>query len=211
MGRKPKDAAYTSKREDEIIQAAITIFSEKGFSAATTSEIAKKAGIAEGTIFRYFKTKKDILHGIMLKLIKTFSSNLILSPIEKIFKESEGKDLRNVFNEIVRDRLKMARNIQPMAQVLLTEAIYHADIREALYENIYLKALELFRVFRNEAAAKGIIRSDIPSETILRTAVGAMAALIAQHSMMMTPQNEDWLEKEINAVVDILLNGISSE
>ncbi len=50
------------EKEQRILEAAIAVFSEKGFSAATTSEIAKNAGVAEGTIFRYFKTKKDILN-----------------------------------------------------------------------------------------------------------------------------------------------------
>lgn len=41
-----------------ILEAAIEIFSDKGYSAAATSEIAQKAGVAEGTIFRYYKTKR---------------------------------------------------------------------------------------------------------------------------------------------------------
>ena len=45
------------EKEEKILKSAIKIFSEKGFSASTTSEIAKDAGVAEGTIFRYFKTK----------------------------------------------------------------------------------------------------------------------------------------------------------
>lgn len=45
-------------RKEAVLKAAVKIFSEKGYSAATTSEIAKEAGVAEGTIFRYFKTKK---------------------------------------------------------------------------------------------------------------------------------------------------------
>ncbi|MHB8066249.1 MAG: TetR/AcrR family transcriptional regulator, partial [Ruminiclostridium sp.] len=48
-------------KEKRILEAAIQISNEKGFSSATTSEIAKRAGVAEGTIFRYFKTKHDIL------------------------------------------------------------------------------------------------------------------------------------------------------
>lgn len=41
-----------------ILEAAIDVFAEKGFSAAATSEIAQRAGVAEGTIFRYYRTKK---------------------------------------------------------------------------------------------------------------------------------------------------------
>ncbi len=44
----------------KILQAALWIFSNKGFYRATTKEISDKAGIAEGTLFNYFKTKEDL-------------------------------------------------------------------------------------------------------------------------------------------------------
>ena len=47
-----------NEKEQKILNAACLVFSQKGYSSATTSEIAKWAGVAEGTIFRYFKTKK---------------------------------------------------------------------------------------------------------------------------------------------------------
>jgi AcrR family transcriptional regulator len=45
---------------DRIVAAALTLFQSKGFEATTTREIARKAGLAEGTVFNYFKTKDDI-------------------------------------------------------------------------------------------------------------------------------------------------------
>src|SRR5882672_8739296 len=43
-----------------IVTAALQLFQTKGFEATTTRAIARKAGIAEGTVFNYFKTKEDI-------------------------------------------------------------------------------------------------------------------------------------------------------
>lgn len=73
-------------KEKRILEAAISISVEKGFSSTTTSEIAKRAGVAEGTIFRYFKTKKEIIHGIMLQAIKITTDKIILNPLNNIFK-----------------------------------------------------------------------------------------------------------------------------
>lgn len=53
-----KEDGQMTPKQISILEAAIEIFSDKGFSAASTSEIAQKAGVAEGTIFRYYKTKK---------------------------------------------------------------------------------------------------------------------------------------------------------
>ena len=43
-----------------IVKAALSLFQTKGFDATTTKAIARKAGIAEGTVFNYFKSKDDI-------------------------------------------------------------------------------------------------------------------------------------------------------
>ena len=45
------------------ILEAVDMFGEKGYASTSTSEIAKRAGVAEGTIFRYYKTKRFITSG----------------------------------------------------------------------------------------------------------------------------------------------------
>lgn len=53
-----QDKDFTDKQK-KILIAAIESFAEKGYASTSTSEIAKKAGVAEGTIFRHYKTKKS--------------------------------------------------------------------------------------------------------------------------------------------------------
>lgn len=56
-GRRAQNKEATRER---IVTAALGLFQTKGFDATTTKEIARKAGIAEGTVFNYFPTKDDI-------------------------------------------------------------------------------------------------------------------------------------------------------
>lgn len=58
--RKGRRAANKAATERRIVTAALGLFQSKGFEATTTRAIAKKAGIAEGTVFNYFPTKEDI-------------------------------------------------------------------------------------------------------------------------------------------------------
>src|SRR5262252_4396456 len=53
-------AQTKQKIRDNIVRAALELFQTKGFETTTTKAIARKAGIAEGTVFNYFKTKEDI-------------------------------------------------------------------------------------------------------------------------------------------------------
>ena len=58
--RKPSRATKKAATRARIVTAALALFQTRGFDATTTRAIAKKAGIAEGTVFNYFPTKEDI-------------------------------------------------------------------------------------------------------------------------------------------------------
>jgi AcrR family transcriptional regulator len=62
--KKPRPATRRATQKqrirDRIVKAALSLFQTKGFDATTTRAIARKAGIAEGTVFNYFKSKEDI-------------------------------------------------------------------------------------------------------------------------------------------------------
>jgi TetR/AcrR family fatty acid metabolism transcriptional regulator len=65
-------------RRESIIQAAIEVFSKKGFQAASISEIAQKAGVAEGSIYQYFKNKEDLFFSIPIEETIQFRTQLEL-------------------------------------------------------------------------------------------------------------------------------------
>jgi TetR/AcrR family fatty acid metabolism transcriptional regulator len=65
-------------RRESIIQAAIEVFSKKDFKTASISEIAQKAGIADGTIYQYFKNKEDLFFSIPIQKTNEFRSQLEL-------------------------------------------------------------------------------------------------------------------------------------
>jgi len=71
-------------RRESIIQAAIEVFSKKGFQAATISEIAQRADVAEGSIYQYFKNKEDLFFSIPIEKTKEFRAQLELH-LEGIF------------------------------------------------------------------------------------------------------------------------------
>lgn len=56
-GKREQNKGHTKER---ILAAALELFQQKGLENATTKEISRKAGIAEGTLFNYFKTKEDL-------------------------------------------------------------------------------------------------------------------------------------------------------
>jgi AcrR family transcriptional regulator len=165
-------------KEQKILEAAIAVFSEKGFSGATTSEIAKRAGVAEGTIFRYFKTKKDILQGILIQLLNLAGEPIIIEGIRKILLNTENKDLREVLKAFIYDRLEVLGSVLPMIKIIITEALYHDDIREAFFQNIVSKVFEIFTIFHRQMLERGLIRENVNVLAMGRSIIGNIVLFI---------------------------------
>lgn len=64
LKREEKRRMIADHRRQQILDAAREVFSQKGFDKGTTAEIARTAGIAEGTIYNYFRNKRDLLTAI---------------------------------------------------------------------------------------------------------------------------------------------------
>lgn len=61
----PKFRRRKADRPAEIVQAALSVFAEKGFAAAKLEDIAKRAGVSKGAIYLYFETKEDIFRAVV--------------------------------------------------------------------------------------------------------------------------------------------------
>src|SRR5215475_11676893 len=60
-----KFRAPATEKERSIIEAALGLMSERGVDGATTAEIARRAGVTEKTLFRYFPSKKDLVRRVL--------------------------------------------------------------------------------------------------------------------------------------------------
>lgn len=69
-------SATSNGSKNKIIKAALHLFTKKGIKSTTTKELAQKAGIAEGTIYNYFKNKEDIANFLFKYYIDEFSEYL---------------------------------------------------------------------------------------------------------------------------------------
>lgn len=70
MPSKPKKRLKHEDRRAQIVDAALNLFSEKGFSGTRTKEIARAAGISEALIFRHFKSKEELYNEALKETLK---------------------------------------------------------------------------------------------------------------------------------------------
>ena len=197
----------SENKEEKILKSAIKLFSQKGFSATTTSEIAKDAGVAEGTVFRYYRTKKYLLIKVMGKLIEVMSEELIENSAGKILKENQNKDDKEILKMLLMDRLEVFNKYWDIIQVVITEMQFHKDIRESFFKNVVFKVKNVLSEFLERGIAKGRFKNFDPM-LVSRALIGTFMAYIIQKKIM----GENILSEngqEIDEIIELFLNGLA--
>lgn len=201
------DEGKKTEKQLRIIQAATEIFSEKGFSAASTSEIAQRAGVAEGTIFRHYKTKKDLLLSIVGPILAKTVAPLFLRDFAKLLDQPYAR-VEDFYKTVLRDRLEFARKNAKILRIVIQELPFHPELlgqaqilfREHVYERIK-------RVYAHFQAQGQLIEA--PSFRIIRFSVTTIMGMVLTHALLL-PEVPIDDEEEITWTIEALLHGIGS-
>ena len=138
----------------KIISAATKVFAKNGFYKAKVSEIAKKAGIADGTIYIYFKHKDDILialfEGKMQEVLDNMKKQISLEsdPLKKI-------------QRFALIHLKLIEDNKDMAEIIQVELRQSGKFMKNYHNEKFTQYLDLIGDIIEEGKEKGLIKSDI--------------------------------------------------
>lgn len=199
------DDKKITDKQAKILEAAIEIFSEKGFAATSTSEIAQKAGVAEGTIFRHYKTKKDLLLSIAGPIATKMVAPFLMRDFARLL-DLPYKEADDFFRAIARDRIEFARKNVKLIKILFHEVPFQPELMEqikSLMTNVVVTRME--RIIKHFQEQGQIIEA--PPWRIMRSAVSMLIGMIIFH-VFLTPESQFDEEEEINRTVDILMYGI---
>src|SRR6202034_633563 len=148
------------KSEDKrnaILDAAMRVFAQRGLTAAPTSEISKEAGVAEGTLFTYFKTKDDLMNALYRE-IKLELADAMMSGFPR--KKTVRTRLRHVWDGYVnwgvanREKRRVLAQLQ-VSGMLSQETIAAGSAPFVEIQNTIRGAIE-----------QHILRTDLPDELL---------------------------------------------
>ena len=205
-----KKEAFTEKHL-KILEAAVRVFSEKGFSASRTSEVAKAAGVSEGTIFNYFKTKKDLLTGLLVPLGDRVLQPFVLSGLEKVIQSGGDREMEDVLRDLMKDRVHLIQNNLPLVKTMAVEAAYHPELLQPLKEHVVPQALEMASNFLSKQQEQGNIREEIDATRALRVFMSMVFGYVMMRNVLgdVLPLAEE--DEEIDKILDIFLHGVKAE
>ncbi|KUO52053.1 MAG: TetR family transcriptional regulator [Desulfitibacter sp. BRH_c19] len=192
-------------KQRRVLEAAVEVFSEKGFAAASTSEIAQKAGVAEGTVFKHYKTKKGLLFSILSPTILKLGAPILIRDFEKVL-EAEYQHFGDFLRALIEDRLEYATKNTAAVKILVNEVSFHPELREMLKEVFNERVLPRLQKAIKHFQEKGEL-AKLPDSTIIRLIISTTVGYAAAR-LIMLPDN-DWNdEEEIEMMIEFLLKGL---
>ncbi|MGM0779383.1 MAG: TetR/AcrR family transcriptional regulator [Bacillota bacterium] len=197
-----------TEKQKKIIMAAIESFSEKGYAATSTSEIAKKAGVAEGTIFRHYKTKKDLLMGIVSPMMAKLIAPFVIKDLYKVINH-EYEHFEDFLRAMMENRIEFLKNNMPLIKILIQEIPFHPELKEQFKEHIAMKVFDRFASLAEYYQKKGQI-IDIPAYSAVRmTFTSIFGFLIARYLILPEADWDD--EEEIELTIQFIMHGLSAK
>jgi len=160
------------KSEDKrnaILDAATRLFAERGLTAAPTSEISKQAGVAEGTLFTYFKAKDDLINALYRE-IKLELADAMMSDFPR--KKNVRTRLRHVWDRYVNWGIANSKQRKALAQLQVSEALTKEskDAGSAPFVE--------FQTMIRDTIEQRIFRNDLPVELISKSLAALVEATI---------------------------------
>lgn len=195
-----------SEKQLKILESATKVFAEKGFEKSRTADIAKEAGVAEGTIFRYFKSKKDLLIGLVIPLITKFFRPLVLNSAEKIMAKKNDQPVEEVLKEVYLDRMRLVDKNFPLIKTIMLEADHHPELLEVIREKIAPQVVERIDSFMKSYVDEGTFR-ELDIRRMTRTLLSMLAGYILLSKSFPDLFEEGDPEEEAEFLADLVLNG----
>ncbi len=196
----PIQEQLIAARRNQILDAATTVFSEKGFERTTIKDVAKAAGIADGTIYIYFPNKPALLMGIFERMKNAFmQDHMPLNP--------ENLDVRSFIHITFKlPLMALKKDNFALFRIVVSEMLVNEELRALYYQQVLQPSIEGGELYFQSMAKRGVSSTD--SHLIMRVISGLILGLILENIMGDEKLEAEW-ERLPDLLTDLLLNGLN--
>jgi TetR/AcrR family fatty acid metabolism transcriptional regulator len=189
-----------NNKYDLILEAAVKVFSRQGFYQSTVAQIAKEAGVADGTIYLYFKNKDDIL----VQFFSYRTKQVFDRFRAEVKKADNGLDkLRN----LIRRHLTEFQRDRDMAVVYQVETHQNSRLAESQIREMSVMYQDLVSEIIETGQQDGSIRKDLYVGLVKRFILGAVDEVI--NTWLHSEKDYD-LVSMADPLVELFIRGIGS-
>lgn len=190
-------------KRQRILDAALKVFAERGFFNAKVSEVARQAGVADGTIYLYFQNKDDLL----ISLFEDRMDFLIRRITEDLSKSSGTVPDR--IRRLIYHHLQLAVEHPELAEFITVELRQSGKFVREYGNPKFQEYLRILRDLVEEGQADGSLRSTIDPRTVVRALFGALDELLLTMTLVTKRKDVD-LERVARDLADLFLGGVQT-
>jgi AcrR family transcriptional regulator len=199
MARTPK---VVEDRREQIIEAAMRVFSQKGFTKATNKDIAREAGITPGLIYYYFESKEALLGAILeskspVQVLTALPPDLLSWPVEEVLRFLALRVLTIVEGE----------DFVGMVRVMLPEVIYNPEMSSVVASFIQRVFTFLTGYLQTKMDAGELRHTD--ASFVAQAFAGSVMSFVLRRQILRDPLALQYTHEQIaSAVVELVLEGL---
>ena len=187
-------------KREAILRAAITVFAHNGYFNSKVADIAREAGVADGTVYLYFKNKEDILHSIFDRSVE----DVLGAARKQIETVADPKEKLRQIALLHLEGLGADRDLAVVFQVELRGS---TKFMEEFSASGFAEYLALIRSTFEEGQRAGVFRADLNSKVVAKVLFGALDEMATNWILS---KRRYKLAPMADQVLDIFLNGVKT-
>lgn len=205
MSSSPRWRRRKEARPQELLEAALEVFAEKGFNAARVEDIAERAGVSKGTVYLYFETKEEVFRSLVRE-------NLLarITPIRELMLHHDGATgdlialvLSTIANIIVHSKLAA------VPKIIIAESGNFPQLAEFYRREVIDVGLGILRAIVERGIAKGEFRKLDPDHIARLCIAPLLLSLVWKVSFDQFDETPFDIEAFVKTHLDVLLKGLS--
>jgi len=188
---------------ERILEAALKLFSKKGFLGATTKEIAREAGFSEVTLFRYFQSKENLF----ITVLEHYS---FLPKLKELSKDLEEKEIDEALKALAKAFLERLRSKKALISIMHSELSRYPEIIQKAYQRIIEGVFEELSQYFKNLKEKGLLKEDFSPTLLSQAFLGLFFSYFHARELKGLNFKEVDEEEVIEKYVKIFLEGIKN-
>lgn len=186
-------------RRRSILDSAVEVFAEKGFHRSRVSDIARRAGVADGTIYLYFKSKDDVLITIFEERMEE-----LLRDARRVVDETA--DQLEKLTAFARFHMGQVERNRSLASVFQVELRLSNKFMKEYHPQHLREYLDIIGEIVRDGQTKGVIRKDCNPIVVRRAFFGALDEIAMQWTL--TPHPRYRLVSTAEDISEIFIRGL---
>jgi len=194
----PRFRRRKEDRPQEITEAALLAFAEKGYDATRVDEVAKRAGVSKGLLYLYFKTKEDLFKAVIRSFVVPKIDDL--AAIIDASELSSEEFLRGPFLDFA--KTLPGSPISVLVRLMISEGPKHPDLLQFYWENVVSRGLAALTVILERGVESGEFRrsivNDLPHLFVMPVVFSVIFKLLFEKQC---PDTDSLIEAQIDLLI----------